>query len=226
MDPHTPPVVSRGMEYGAIPTGARPEDDLTADSAVHHERDHRWARFSRAVGAAAVMMVGLVGAVALSQRGDATGAGIMGGVSGAGAGSDLAALGAQHAGVAQKVQEGQTWGYTQPNILFLLVDDLGWNDIGYNSNDMKGMTPNMDQLAAGGVTLMNYYSQHLCTPARAALMTGKNPIRLGLQHEEVIEPNSPWGVPEHHVFLPKYLRQAGYMVRLSCPPDPFVPHDS
>lgn len=206
------------MEYGSIPTTPGAEDNPAAYSALLREREVRWNRFSRAVGAAAVMMVGLVGAVALNQRGEATDAGMVGGVSGAGGGvissgsqsaSDLAALGAQHAGVAQ---EHSVFGYTPPHILFLLVDDLGWNDIGYNSNDMTGMTPNMDQLASGGVTLINYYSQHLCTPARAALMTGKYPIRLGLQHEEVIEPNSPWGVPEHEVLLPKYLRQAGYQV--------------
>ena len=42
-----------------------------------------------------------------------------------------------------------TTGSTLPHILFLLVDDMGWNDVGYSSNDLKGMTPNIDSLATG-----------------------------------------------------------------------------
>ena len=40
---------------------------------------------------------------------------------------------------------------TKPNVFFIMIDDMGWNDIGYQSNDLTGVTPNMDKLAAGGV---------------------------------------------------------------------------
>ena len=40
---------------------------------------------------------------------------------------------------------------SKPNVFFIMVDDMGWNDIGYQSTDLAGLTPNMDKLAAGGV---------------------------------------------------------------------------
>ena len=53
----------------------------------------------------------------------------------------------------------------QPNIVFILADDYGWNDIGYHGSEIK--TPNLDALAAGGVKLENYYVQPICTPTRS-----------------------------------------------------------
>ena len=66
---------------------------------------------------------------------------------------------------------------TKPHILFMLADDLGWRDVGYQGS--KARTPNIDKLAADGVILDNYYVQPLCTPTRAALMTGRYPIHTG-----------------------------------------------
>lgn len=65
-----------------------------------------------------------------------------------------------------------------PNILFYLVDDLGWSDVGYQNMSIIS-TPNIDQLASEGVILDNYYVQSVCTPTRAALLTGKYPIHTG-----------------------------------------------
>ena len=67
-----------------------------------------------------------------------------------------------------------------PNIVFVLVDDWGWNDVGFRSTYMDWTTPTIDRLAAEGVTLGNYYSLYLCTPSRAALMTGRYAFRSGM----------------------------------------------
>ena len=58
-----------------------------------------------------------------------------------------------------------------PNIVFILADDFGWNDVGYHNSEIK--TPNLDALSATGVRLENYYVQPLCTPSRNQLMTGR-----------------------------------------------------
>ena len=68
---------------------------------------------------------------------------------------------------------------TKPNIVFILADDLGQKDVGYHGSDIK--TPNIDQLAKAGVRLEDFYTQQICTPTRAALMTGRYPLRYGLQ---------------------------------------------
>ena len=59
----------------------------------------------------------------------------------------------------------------QPNIVFVLADDYGWNDIGYHGSEIK--TPNLDALAAGGVKLENYYVQPICSPTRSQLLSGR-----------------------------------------------------
>ena len=68
----------------------------------------------------------------------------------------------------------------QPNIVHIVADDLGWKDVGFNGcADIK--TPNLDSLAADGAKLTQFYVQPMCTPTRAALMTGRYPFRYGLQ---------------------------------------------
>jgi hypothetical protein len=87
-----------------------------------------------------------------------------------------------------------------PHIAFVLVDDWGWNDVGYQSTDLGDCTPHMDSLAESGVKLSNYYTQPLCSPARAALLTGKYPVHIGMHHN-VIESTSPWGLRLDEVSL-------------------------
>lgn len=68
----------------------------------------------------------------------------------------------------------------QPNILFILVDDLGWADLGYTGSQFHE-TPNVDQLAASGMVFNDAYAASpVCSPSRAAIMTGKYPARLNL----------------------------------------------
>lgn len=91
-------------------------------------------------------------------------------------------------------------------IVFVLADDLGYNEFGYQNGTRGLQTPNIDHLAAGGVKLTSYYTNPLCSPTRSALMTGKYNHRLGTQ-ANVIFWDTPWSVPLEHTFLPARLKQ-------------------
>lgn len=78
------------------------------------------------------------------------------------------------------------WGAPPPNLLFILLDDFGWNDAGYHNggrpNEGWTSTPTLDRLAASGVKLESYYTAPICSPSRAQIMTGRYQIRVGIQH--------------------------------------------
>ncbi|WP_084122230.1 sulfatase [Aquiflexum balticum] len=79
-----------------------------------------------------------------------------------------------------EVIHAQTKGDGRPNILFILVDDLGYHDLGYTGSIFYE-TPNIDRLASEGMTFTNAYAASpICSPSRAAIMTGKYPARLNL----------------------------------------------
>src|SRR5262245_1622289 len=67
----------------------------------------------------------------------------------------------------------------EPHVVFFLADDLGWGDVGFHGSEIQ--TPNIDKLAAAGSRLEAFYVQPVCSPTRAALMTGRYPMRHGLQ---------------------------------------------
>ena len=94
-----------------------------------------------------------------------------------------------------------------PNIVILLADDLGWGDVGYHESRIA--TPNIDRLAARGVRLEQFYAQPVCSPTRGALMTGRYPMRLGLQCG-VVRPWAAHGLPLDEQTLPEMLRTIGY----------------
>lgn len=96
----------------------------------------------------------------------------------------------------------------RPDILFILADDLGYNDVGFNGGkEIK--TPNLDKVAAAGTVLKQFYVQPVCSPTRASLMTGRYPMRYGLQ-VGVIRPWAEYGLPLEEQMLPEGLRSAGY----------------
>lgn len=95
----------------------------------------------------------------------------------------------------------------RPNIVFIMADDLGNADLGYRGSDIQ--TPNIDKLATEGVRLESFYGEPVCTPSRAALMTGRYPMRYGLQ-TPVIFPSHTYGLPTDERTLPEALQDAGY----------------
>jgi arylsulfatase A-like enzyme len=94
-----------------------------------------------------------------------------------------------------------------PNIVYILADDLGWKDVGFHGGSIR--TPNLDRLAAGGAVLNALYAQPYSTQTRAALMTGRYPMRYGLQTLSIM-PSSRFGLPEEERTLGQALKEAGY----------------
>ncbi len=95
----------------------------------------------------------------------------------------------------------------RPNIVYILADDQGWKDAGFHGSDIR--TPNIDKLAQGGARLEQFYGQPMCTPSRAALMTGRYPHRYGLQ-TLVIPSAGTYGLATDEWLLPQMLKDAGY----------------
>ena len=95
----------------------------------------------------------------------------------------------------------------RPNVVLILADDLGWADVGWHGDEIK--TPNLDRLAAAGARLEQFYVQPVCSPTRAALMTGRYPMRHGLQ-VGVVRPWAQYGLPLEERTLAQALKEAGY----------------
>ena len=95
----------------------------------------------------------------------------------------------------------------RPNIVFILSDDHGWADVGWHSPEIK--TPHLDRLAAAGAKLEQFYVQPVCSPTRAAFLTGRYPMRHGLQIG-VVRPWAQYGLPIEERTLPQMLKAAGY----------------
>ena len=108
-----------------------------------------------------------------------------------------------------------------PNFVVLLVDDLGWADIGVYGSDLH-QTPNIDRLASESLRFTNAYAASpVCTPTRASIMTGKYPARLHMtvwheasanppQNRKLVPPVTRGSLPHEEVTIAEVLHQAGY----------------
>ncbi len=99
-----------------------------------------------------------------------------------------------------------------PNIVILFADDLGYGDLGIYGNPTI-RTPNLDRMAAEGMKFTQLYvGASVCTPSRAALMTGRLPIRSVMANDRfrVIFPPSQGGLPDSELTIAEALKTAGY----------------
>jgi arylsulfatase A-like enzyme len=95
----------------------------------------------------------------------------------------------------------------KPNLVLILADDLGWGDVGYHGGEAK--TPNIDRVSAEGLRFDRFYSQPICTPTRAALMTGRYPWRCGMASGVILN-HLRYGLPLDETTLAQTLKGAGY----------------
>ena len=100
----------------------------------------------------------------------------------------------------------------QPDIVFFLIDDLGYADCGFNGGkEIK--TPNIDRLAQSGAIIENHYVQPVCSPTRSTLLTGRYPTHTGVY--TIVSPGAGWGLPLAERTLADALRSAGYRTALT-----------
>jgi arylsulfatase A-like enzyme len=95
----------------------------------------------------------------------------------------------------------------RPNIVFILADDFGYADAGFSGGKIIA-TPALDKLAREGAILDAFYVQPVCSPTRAALMTGRYAVHTGVY--TIVRPGAPWGLPLAERTLASALRAAGY----------------
>ncbi len=99
----------------------------------------------------------------------------------------------------------------RPNIVIMVADDIGYADPSFRGSPIE--TPNLDRLANEGVVLNRFYTAPICSPTRAALMTGRDPMRLGVAYGVVL----PWdsgGVHTSEHFMPESFKAAGYQTAM------------
>ena len=96
----------------------------------------------------------------------------------------------------------------KPNIVYIFADDLGYGDLNcYGAKDIN--TPNIDQIAKEGIKFTEFYSaSSVCSPSRAALLTGRYPQRMGIN--TVFFPESFTGIPDTEITIPEILKEKGY----------------
>mmetsp|Transcript_134114 Transcript_134114/g.267624 ORF Transcript_134114/g.267624 Transcript_134114/m.267624 type:complete len:539 (+) Transcript_134114:63-1679(+) len=110
----------------------------------------------------------------------------------------------------------------KPNIVFVLVDDWGWANVGYHTpNNSEVRTPNIDQLVKEGIELNRHYAYHYCSPSRASIQSGRLPVHVGWanDHNEAYNPTDPdsgfAGIPRNMTGMAEKMRQGGYRTHMT-----------
>ena len=101
----------------------------------------------------------------------------------------------------------------KPNVVIILTDDLGWGDVSYHGGYIP--TPNIDQLAEVGMELNRFYSNPVCSPTRASLLTGLHIFNHGVVRPFMNPAAEQTGMPPELKIMPQYFNEAGYQTALS-----------
>ena len=113
---------------------------------------------------------------------------------------------------------------SRPHIVHILVDDYGWNEVGYHNRGKGGseevLTPNIDALVDGGLELDRHYVHKICSPSRVALQSGRSPIHSNVQnvHPEVVNEEDEFGgfqgMPLNMTSMADVMKSAGYSTHM------------
>jgi len=101
----------------------------------------------------------------------------------------------------------------KPNIIIILTDDLGWGDVSYHGGYIP--TPNIDQLANDGMEMNRFYSNPVCSPTRASMLTGLHIFNHGVVRPFMNPAAEQTGMPPELKIMPQYFKEAGYQTALS-----------
>ena len=105
------------------------------------------------------------------------------------------------------------------HVLFLLVDDFGWANVGHHlpaSDRREIQTPNIDRLYKNGIDLNHHYAYKICSPSRTALQTGRHPVRVNMRNTGVLahnpaDPISGYqGIPRNMTGIAEKMAAAGF----------------
>jgi arylsulfatase A-like enzyme len=110
-----------------------------------------------------------------------------------------------------------TYAQDKPNVIVILVDDMGWSDISSYGGEVP--TPNLDKLAANGIRYSQFYNTGRCSPTRASLLTGHYPHQAGMGHLDGYVRKGTKGfqgkISENSVTMAEVLKEEGYFTALS-----------
>jgi arylsulfatase B len=99
----------------------------------------------------------------------------------------------------------------RPNVIVFVADDLGWSDPGFRGGPIE--TPVLDSLAREGLEFERFYTAPICSPTRAALHTGRDPMRLGVAYNTIMSWHNN-GIHPDERFMPEAFREAGYQTAM------------
>ena len=119
---------------------------------------------------------------------------------------------------AVNIPSQSTSSNSKPHIVFVMVDDWGWANVGYHrSSRLRSYTPNIDSLVNEGLQLEQHYVYNWCAPSRSAFLTGRLPIHVNdAKHVNISthNPNDPvsgfQGVPRNMTMISAKMKEAGY----------------